>query len=191
MRQRWPLLGLGRPVRHLYKPPVRWHRERPSIVYGTASAPTPTWLSYPARAGRRGRDSETAAAPFAGPLVHPPGPACAVRGLDISRRQLRIACGCQGPAGEGDQALSPVRRETPTTFTEVRISTRGPRSTGVVRGELREIDRGMSRRGPSVCWDGRPAGRSLRFRPFFLAQGNAAGVQWLFRRAGRGPGRRS
>ena len=56
--------------------------------------------------------------------------------------------------------------------------------------EVRETGRGTSRRGPSGRPDGHPACRPLRISPFFLGHGNAAGVQCVFRRAGRGPGRR-
>ena len=60
----------------------------------------------------------------------------------------------------------------------------------MVRREVRETGRGTSRGGPSGRPIGHPACRPLRISPFFLGHGNAAGVQCVFRRAGRGPGRR-
>ena len=60
----------------------------------------------------------------------------------------------------------------------------------MVRREVRETGRGTSRTGPSGRPVGHPACRPPRISPFFLGHGNAAGVQCVFRRAGRGPGRR-
>ena len=60
----------------------------------------------------------------------------------------------------------------------------------MVRREVRETGRGTSRRGPSGRPDRASGLPTAPISPFFLGHGNAAGVQCVFRRAGRGPGRR-
>ena len=65
-----------------------------------------------------------------------------------------------------------------------------PRRTGMVRGEQREPCRETSREGPSGCPAGHPALPTAPISPFFLGQGDAAGVQCVLRRARRGPRRR-
>ena len=60
----------------------------------------------------------------------------------------------------------------------------------MVRREVRETGRGTGRGGPSRRSIGHPACRTPRSRRFFPGHGDAARVQCVFRRAGRGPGRR-